>query len=292
MKPCPICQKEIVLNAFLFQQYTICACESCGFRWLEPQPTDEELSKIYSERYFLDDGDAKVKQVVNALKRATASLYLEQISSHEVASLSGLSLLEIGCGMGDFLLEAHKKGCIVSGLEVTDSLVEFANNRLGKLSVQKGYLETATFENSSFDIIAFFDVIEHVRQPTDFMRRVNRLLRNNGKVYLVTPSLDSWSAKLLGRSWMEYKLEHLSYFTKRSMQVLLEGSGFHKIKFCSNYKMLSLDYINRHFIRFPIHGLTPIVNLVREITPSILVDFPVKVVASGMAVIAEKRDDV
>ncbi len=190
--------------------------------------------------------------------------------------------------MGDFLLEAQSKGFRVSGLEVTDHLVELANRRLGSPSVQKGYLESSEFEKESFDVVANFDVIEHVRNPIDFMMHIHGLLKKSGKVYIATPSLDSWSAKLLGRNWMEYKVEHLSYFNQKNIAILLKTVGFHNIKFHSNYKILNFDYICRHFVRFPVKTISPLMSLLRKITPGKLAYMPIKVIASGMAVIAEK----
>ena len=288
MNICVICNSPEIAKKFPFRHYIVYACGNCQFQWLDPQPTDVELAEIYSNQYFLDEGDAEITELVNKLKRATASLYLDQLVKGDLSSPSGLSLLEIGCGMGDFLLEAQSKGFKVSGLEVTDHLVEFANRRLGVSSVQKGFIETSNFKDESFDVVAFFDVIEHVRNPLDFMVRVNNLLRKSGKVYIVTPSLDSWSAKLLGKNWMEYKVEHLSYFNKKAITLLLEKTGFHKIRFHSNYKMLNFDYINRHFVRFPVKAISPLMNLARKLTPDKLAYLPVKVIASGMAVIAEK----
>jgi 2-polyprenyl-3-methyl-5-hydroxy-6-metoxy-1,4-benzoquinol methylase len=290
MQKCIICGFDQAINkTSKLQHYNIYACQNCGFRWLDPQPTDAELSKIYNDQYFLDEGEAEITELVNKLKSATARLYLEQLVQGDLSSTSGLSLLEIGCGMGDFLVEAQSKGFKVSGLEVTDHLVEFSNRRLGSSSVQKGFIETSNFQKESFEIVAFFDVIEHVRNPLDFMTRVNSLLRKTGIVYIVTPSLDSWSAKLLGKNWMEYKVEHLSYFNKKAITLLLEKAGFHKIRILSNYKILNIDYINRHFVRFPVKGISLLLNFARKLTPDKLAYMPVKVVASGMAVIAEKR---
>jgi 2-polyprenyl-3-methyl-5-hydroxy-6-metoxy-1,4-benzoquinol methylase len=291
MQKCIICGFDQALNKpSKLDHFNICICQNCGLRWLNPQPTEAELSKIYTDQYFLDEGKAEITELVNKLKRATASLYLSQLVQRDLATASELSLLEIGCGMGDFLLEAQSIGFNVSGLEVTDHLVEFANRRLGFSSVQKGFIETSTFQKESFDVVAFFDVIEHVRKPVDFLTHVSGLLKNNGKVYIVTPSLDSWSAKLLGKNWMEYKVEHLFYFSKKSMTLLLEKTGFHKIRFHPNYKILNFDYVNRHFVRFPVQGISPLLNFSRKLIPDQLAHMPVKIVASGMAVIAEKRE--
>jgi 2-polyprenyl-3-methyl-5-hydroxy-6-metoxy-1,4-benzoquinol methylase len=295
MEKCLICGSNPALDKTLkLKRYDINICQNCDFRWLDPQPTDEELSRIYSDQYFLDEGNSEITELVNQIKRATAKLYLDQLIDKSFLrkknrELKQYSILEIGCGMGDFLLESQALGFNVSGLEVTDYLVAFANRRLGGNYVQKGYIETSSFEKGTFDIVAFFDVVEHVRSPLDFMTRIHRLLKPSGIVYIVTPSLDSWSAKLLGENWMEYKVEHLSYFSKKSLSLLLEKTGFQNITFHANYKILNFDYINRHFIRFPVRGISPLLNLGRKLTPDKLAYMPVKIVASGMAVLAEKR---
>ncbi len=92
--------------------------------------------------------------------------------------------------------------------------------------MEKGVIETANFKSESFDVITFFDVIEHVRDPETFLKNVHKLLKVSGKIFLVTPSLDSWSAHLLGRHWMEYKVEHLFYFGKKIFKVTIGTDGF------------------------------------------------------------------
>lgn len=260
---------------------------------LHPQPGDDELAQIYNESYFLGSDDPHTLEIVYSHKRATAALYLRQLMRQSGWGKDGSkrSLLEIGCGMGDFLLEAQSKGFEVTGLEVTDHLVELGNRRLGGRRVQKGTIESADFPAGAFDVIAFFDVIEHVRDAGKFMERVHEMLKESGKVFIVTPSLDSWSARLLGRHWMEYKVEHLSYFGMRSMKHLLERTGFHNVRFMPNHKVLTYDYINRHFLRFPVKGISPAMNFARRVMPRWLAFKPLKIAGSGMALIADKISD-
>ena len=290
MKLCEICDQKKIKKTFAFYGYKVNICDNCGVRYLDPQPSDEELSKIYSNSYFLGGEDTNSRELVYRLKRTTASLYLDQFMKEvglKNISNSG-SLLEIGCGMGDFLIEAQSKGFEVSGLEVSDYLVQLTNQRLGLKCVEKGDIEASKFSPGSFDIITFFDVIEHVRKPISFMKKVNELLKVSGKIFLVTPSLDSWSARIMGKNWVEYKVEHLFYFNKKSLRLLLEQTGFHNIRFIPNYKILNLDYINHHFVRFPIRGLTSFFGIFRKIIPSKVAYMPVKLIASGIGVIAEK----
>ena len=63
-------------------------------------------------------------------------------------------------------------------------------------------VETASLPTNLLDVIAACDVIEHTRNPKSFLERAHALLRPGGLIFLVTPSLDSWSRKLLGkRTW-------------------------------------------------------------------------------------------
>ena len=236
-------------------------------------------SRISQEHYFLW-----------RKKRATSSI--EKIK--DKVKLLNKRVLDIGCGYGSLSSLLLDGGASVWATEVDRKKMKFAVGKLGlndKFTPKLVENEMLPFDRDFFDVIFIFDVIEHVRNPLDFMARVNSLLRKSGKAYIVTPSLDSWSAKLLGRNWMEYKIEHLSYFNRKAITLLLEKSGFHNIKFYSNYKVLNFDYINRHFVRFPVKGMSPLMNLVRKITPDKLAYMPVKVIASGMAVIAEKREN-
>jgi 2-polyprenyl-3-methyl-5-hydroxy-6-metoxy-1,4-benzoquinol methylase len=288
MTQCMICNKNNTSLGFVFHNYNVYSCSNCGFQWLSPQPTDKELAEIYSDSYYLGDKDDE--EMVNVLKRGTASLYLDQllmVSNWNKSELNSRSVLEIGCGRGDFLLEARSQGFNVSGLEVNDHLVRLANQRLGSDFVKKGDIEASSFKTESFDAIVLFDVIEHVRNPELFLHRVKELLKATGRVYMATPSLDSWSARLFRKQWMEYKVEHLSYFNRKSLKLLLEKTGFRNVRFMPNYKILNIDYINHHFVRFPVKGFTPLMGSLRRIIPEKLARMPIKLIASGMAVIAE-----
>jgi hypothetical protein len=89
---------------------------------------------------------------------------------------------------------------------------------------------------------------------------------------------------------MEYKTEHLTYFGRKSMRQLLETAGFDRIQFFPNYKTLSFDYIAAHFDRFPVPIASPVVRTIRRALPAKLAHRPVQIVASGMMVLAGRRD--
>jgi len=87
---------------------------------------------------------------------------------------------------------------------------------------------------------------------------------------------------------MEYKLEHLFYFSNNSMKKLLESNGFSNINIEPNYKVLTFDYIYHHFIRFQVPFFTPLLKILHAMLPSKLMHTHITLVASGMVVTAQK----
>ena len=286
---CPICNNKQIAHLFLIATSEVAECPRCLVRFLRPQPSDRALADIYTADYFLGDQDGIAASEVTRLKAATASLYLQQILSLRNGNPG--TLLEIGSGTGDFLATAQSEGFSVQGIEFSANAVEAANSRLGANLVQQGEIETALLPPNFFDIVFFSDVIEHVRDPVRFISRVRRCLKPGGLVYIVTPSTDSWSHKLMGRYWMEYKLEHLYYFNRMSLGQLLRNAKFDELRLSPNYKVLSFDYIHAHFRRFRVTFWSDLVHLFSFLVPNALSRKEWHVVASGVIATALKAKD-
>jgi 2-polyprenyl-3-methyl-5-hydroxy-6-metoxy-1,4-benzoquinol methylase len=286
---CAVCGSLSRTLQFTVNTYPVHACGQCGLQFLHPQPDDRVLGQIYGAEYFLHDRSEAGELRVAALKTATAEVYLDELM--RAGLRPGSTVLEIGCGSGDFLLAAQARGLRVSGIEISEAAASTANTRLGSALVRTGTVESIDLPRAAFDAVTFFDVIEHVRCPMNFLRRLNEAVKPGGLIMMVTPSLDSWSAKMLRNYWMEYKTEHLFYFSKRSLRRLLEAAGFEDVVFRPNKKVLSLDYIDHHFQRFRVPVFTPLVGLMRSIF-SAIAHRQFHIVASGVMVLALKRSDV
>ncbi len=283
---CPLCGAPRLLEYFHLGAYGVNYCRDCSVEFLHPQPDANVLAKIYSANYFLSDREGVEVAEVNRLKRTTAELYVDQILSTR-GNQKG-KLLEIGCGTGDFLMEAQSRGFEVTGIETSADATATANQRLGAPVVKRGEIETVNLLEAEYDAAVFSDVIEHVPDPRRFLSAINRCLRPGGLVFIVTPSTDSWSRRLMGRRWMEYKLEHLFYFNRKSLGYLLTSSGFSKVAFEPNTKILSFEYIRAHFRKFRVPFWTPLIELTGGIIPTKLARKHLRIVASGMVAIAKK----
>jgi SAM-dependent methyltransferase len=283
---CPVCDSRRLRYAFSHAGYRISRCADCGVMFSNPQPTDEELAAIYNADYFLGANSAEGRAATREMKRATARQYLAEIQRYGGAA--GGRLLEIGCGDGDFLVEAEEAGFLVTGVELAPAACEQARARLKTGEIVCGLLENSGLSEEHFDLCVLSDVIEHVRDPLGFLRDIHRLLKPGGAIFIATPSLSSWSAKLLRQNWMEFKPEHLTYFDPKTIQTALFHTGYHEVIVQPGWKILTLDYIAQHFARFPVPVVTPFVNFVSGLLPEAVRKKYRRVVASGMMIFARK----
>lgn len=253
-----------------------------------PQPSDEVLKEIYGKNYFLGEDSEDSREAVSEMKTGTAKLYADALISYHGSSRG--KLLEIGCGRGEFLKVAQERGFEVSGNDLNPSACEEANNRLKADLVQCGDLNSLGLKPASFDVCVMFDVIEHARNPVQLLEKVRELLTETGTLFIVTPSLDSFSSKLLKQSWMEFKPEHLFYFDSQTIQNALVKSGYNEIQVDQNFKVLTFDYLHRHFERFRVPIFTQIFDFFHAIFPKALQARKIKVSSSGINVLCRRTE--
>lgn len=194
--------------------YRVIRCKVCGHGYCSPR-----LQEMYS--YYCDVMDEGYLE--NApLRTESANRVLGKIREY----IPSGTLLDVGCGTGDFL-QVAKKSFQAEGLEVSNWALH--ESRKKGLTVHKKILsEFCEGRKTLYDIVTLWGVIEHLENPLPDMQRINRLLRENGLVCLWTGDLDSWLAKLLGHRWWYILGQHIQYFSRHSLDALMQRSGFQR----------------------------------------------------------------
>jgi SAM-dependent methyltransferase len=263
-------------------------CDHCGLHFSNPQPSDAVLAAIYSGKYFLGTGDARLEAERERLKGLTADRYLDLIERYRAmhGQRGAARILEIGSGTGAFIRRALARGHEVTGIEYSKDAADTVNKALQQNIVLTGTLEDCTLPDNRFDVCILSDVIEHLRSPAEALRRLHQLLTPGGIVFLATPSTDSWSSRVMRSKWVEFKPEHLFYFDVNNITGLLAKCGFEDIYPTKGQKTLSLAYIGEHFRRFPVGTWSKSLCSIIRLLPDALAHKPFSVVPSGMDVLA------
>ena len=136
------------------------------------------------------------------------------------------------------------------------------------------------------------DVIEHVRDPLALLRMTRQWLRPGGILLVATPSLKSPSFQLMRTKWMEFKTEHLTYFSPSNLQMALYKSGFAGIKTYAQRKALSIEYIQEHFSQYPSQSsIASLGLLLMSSLPAWMKQRVFRVGGAGMVAMATKSND-
>jgi SAM-dependent methyltransferase len=144
------------------------------------------------------------------------------------------SIVDVGCGTGEFLLAAKERGWESKGVEPIEKEAAFARER--GLDVQAALLEESDLPQGSFDVVAALHVLEHVPAPADFLRSIARWARPGGLVAIEVPNFDS---RLRRRShafggWRHLRpLEHITHFTPGTLRQAFERAGLEPVRITS-----------------------------------------------------------
>lgn len=285
---CLVCKSQRLSYLFSVSGYRAVRCSDCGLVFLNPQPSDEELARIYNTGYFLGSDSEQGRKVASGIKQATAKLYFSEIQRY--CRQKGGHLLEVGCGDGDFLVLAEEAGWRVTGVEYSPTACENVRRRLKQGEVRCGELQQMSLEAEQFDLCVISDVIEHVRSPLDFLREIHRVLKPGAALFIATPAMDSWSARFMRQNWMDFKpAEHLTYFDRRTIQTALFRSGFRDVIVQPGWKMLNFSYVRLHFERFPVPVMTSVLNSMARLLSQNMQHRLHRIVASGIMVFSRKK---
>jgi 2-polyprenyl-3-methyl-5-hydroxy-6-metoxy-1,4-benzoquinol methylase len=230
---CPICHteveernfKETYVSPYNNQEYKRYECPNCDVHWWEPLKIIPEFyeSEVF-ERYT-----AFHESVLTRLDENHKAFF-----KHLPSNVRG-KLLDVGCGDGRFLRHAKEQGFEVWGIDFDKKSVENVKRNLGidtvfAMSLEEFY-EYAKEKNLKFDVITFFEVLEHQDKPREFLEMVKGLLREGG---YIAGSVPNRERLFVETDWKYFHVDHPPHhflrFSKSSLEKALNFSGFKDVE--------------------------------------------------------------
>jgi len=229
---CPICYteveertfKETYVSPYNNQEYKRYECPNCDVHWWEPLKIIPE----FYESEFLEGYIALHEGIGTRLGENHKAFF-----KYFPSNIRG-KLLDVGCGDGRFLRHAKEQGFEVWGIDFDKKSVESAKRNLGidtifAMSLEEFY-EYAKEKNLKFDVITFFEVLEHQDKPREFLEMVKGLLKEGGYIAGSVPNRESMFIELLRYDHVgDYPPHHFLRFSKPSVEKALNFVRFKDI---------------------------------------------------------------
>jgi len=203
--------------------FGVVRCQVCRLVFVSPRLTATALQRLYDRPAYFEGGvygTQSPRSPAMLLQRIWMAGRLKAIGAHRAPPGR---LLEIGSGYGLFLGAARQAGWQVRGVELSRTGAEHSRTA-GQLDVFCGQL--AESPNEPVDVVCFWDTLEHVPDPLEFLRQVRLRLAPGGVFALSVPYFSSLPSRILRSKWWTLKPEqHIWHLTPATLQLIAARAG-------------------------------------------------------------------
>ena len=239
-------------------EFNVIRCSECSLVRLSPRPDAASIAAYYPDEYYaytvappagvpdrrfahlrdavrdaaLRGHDYETPQPDRSSRLVPSRLprWIERRAMYDYPGfppwVPGGRALDIGCGNGRFLDRIRRHGWDVVGVDTSAAAAAAARASFG-ITVHVGPVEEAPIEEGSIDFVHMSHVLEHLDQPVTTLRRVARLLRPGGRLYVETPNVESLGFRWAGQYWFALDApRHLWLFGPVTLPRALVQCGF------------------------------------------------------------------
>lgn len=227
---CPVCNTKEFRPFLKCKDYTvsretfqIMQCLKCHFLFTSPFPDNDTLGTYYlSDSYASHAAQATTIQdkIYNLARTITLRWKLGLVNQHH-DHISEKSILDFGCGTGQFLETCQSNGWQIQGIEPSDvarpQAEEITHTKIASIPQEIP-------PGSQYHAITLWHVLEHIPTLNDTIQSLRRSMHSSGRLYLAVPNHQSWDAGHYKETWAAYDVpRHLWHFTQTNMAQLLKN---------------------------------------------------------------------
>ena len=231
---CPVCRGDEFKDVISCKDYTysqqffsIQKCANCHLHLTNPRPDAESIQEYYqSPDYISHTGNPNsiLNSIYLGVRRFTLRWKHNIVSSRKKEG----SLLDFGCGSGEFLDYMARNGWKVFGVEPSKA----ARERAARLAGMKNSVVLEGIEDlqgpgfPKFDIITLWHVLEHVPDLNNLLSQLKLCLNDKGLILIAVPNYQSFDSRFYKEYWAGYDLpRHFWHFSHAALKRLLLNHG-------------------------------------------------------------------
>ena len=229
-------------------RWIIRRCLRCRLAWLDPRPVPQDISRLYIRYYThgekADTRLARLRQATHYHVLARMGYPVEvsakllprllsripSICSAAELDVLGLpasatgTLLDVGCGNGDFVARMASLGWKASGVDPDPIAASQARGR--GLKVSTGWISDIPYLGG-YDVITMNHVIEHAADPLALLQEcLKRLRPRTGRLVITTPNLESLGHRWFQKSWRGLEVpRHFVLFSPAALRQCVVRAG-------------------------------------------------------------------
>ncbi|MFW6257463.1 MAG: class I SAM-dependent methyltransferase, partial [Prolixibacteraceae bacterium] len=232
IKKCPVCDSNdfsyfLTTTDFFVsgEQFDINHCNVCGLKVTRNAKDEEQNGKYYQSENYISHSNTG-KGIVNLLYHLVRKYMLKKKRklTEKTAGYKKGSLLDVGSGTGYFLNEMKSHGWQVTGIEKSSEARQFAAEKF-EMDLKTDE-EMFQMQDSRFDVITLWHVLEHIHRLSESMEAFFRLLKPNGKLVIAVPNRSSFDAKKYKEYWAAWDVpRHIWHFTPKCIRLLAQKHG-------------------------------------------------------------------
>jgi SAM-dependent methyltransferase len=210
-----------IAGGSLLSGYDVVACPDCGCVFADDLPTQDEFDSYYEglSRYESPERAGENPLFERDRAAAVADLITSFLPSRDAR------VLEVGCATGRLLHEIRGRGFAnVSGLDPSPSCAETALREFG-IPVETGTLFALSRREDELDMVVLVGVLEHIRDLAGALSALRKVLKAGGRLYVEVPDACEF-ATWLDAPFQQFSVEHINFFSQRSLENLLSVNGF------------------------------------------------------------------
>lgn len=230
---CPACAASASRPKYTKNGMKYVTCGRCGTFYVSPRPPPPVLEWFYCDSPNYAYWNEHIFPASEPARRQ--HIFVPRVDRLlEICARYGVrtqALLEVGAGFGTFCSELMSRGIFsrVVGVEPTPGLASTCRGR--GIEVIEEPVERIDLEKvGQFDVVANFEVIEHLFDPHEFVSHMSRLLLPGGLMMLTCPNGQGFDIETLGTASTTVDHEHLNYFNPSSLAALLARSGLEVVE--------------------------------------------------------------